>query len=232
MPPMRPKQLFLVEDDPALSRLMTEFLQDEGFVVTQVLDGAEVMSQIKRQLPDIMVLDIMLPNVDGVEVCRQLRKQYDFPILMLTARDDDLVEVASLREGADNYLTKPVRPHVLLAHIQALLRRSHTPQIDSEPSQTIQGIMIDFEGYRAFKDGQELVLNQQELQILMYLFQQAGKLVSRDELYQAIRGIEYDGLDRSIDLGVSVLRKKLDDLVPPYKYIKTVRGKGYCLLKD
>lgn len=228
-------RIFLVEDDQDLADLMTEFLQDEGFIVTQIMDGAAVWQQVAQQIPDIMVLDIMLPNVDGVEICRQLRKQYDFPILMLTARDDDFVEVASLREGADNYLTKPVRPHVLLAHLQALLRRQQSIQMQTTSDASgnvVQGITLDTDSYRAFKDGQELALTQQEFQILQYLFQQAGKLVSRDELYQHIRGIEYDGLDRSIDLGVSVLRKKLDDLIPPYKYIKTVRGKGYCLMKD
>lgn len=222
-------RLLLVEDDLELLGMMQEFLQAEGFAVTALARGDEVLAQVAITQPDLMVLDMMLPGLDGLEVCRQLRKQYNFPILMLTARDEELLEVASLREGADNYLTKPLRPHVLLAHIQAMLRRGNTQPSTSSRLQ-VQDIELDPDSCRAFRHGQELLLSQMEFQILYCLYQQLGKAVSRDSLYQQVRGIPYDGLDRSVDLQISALRRKLGDDTPPYKYIKTLRGQGYCLL--
>lgn len=230
-------KLLLVEDDPELSGMMREFLGSEGFVVSAVQRGDEVLAAVQNETPDLMVLDMMLPGFDGLEVCRQLRKTYHFPILMLTARDDDLLEVASLREGADNYLTKPIRPHVLMAHIQAMLRRdkSDIPETSvSEPTVQhdvkVQDLALDTGSYRVFKQGQELNFSQGEFKILLCLHQHLGQAVSRGALYQQVRGIPYDGLDRSIDLQVSAIRRKLGDETPPYKYIRALRGQGYCLL--
>lgn len=233
--PNNQTSVFLVEDDAELSGMMADFLSDEGFAPTCILDGAAVFEAVTANPPDIMVLDVMLPGVDGLEICRRLRKKYTFPILMLTAKDDDLVEVACLREGADNYLTKPVRPHVLLAHLNAMLRRDSSKTHDSITSREehgIQGIELDRGSCRAFKNGQEISVSRNEFQVLACLFANAGSAVSRDALYHQLRGIDYDGLDRSVDLYVSALRRKLDDNTPPYKYIKTLRGQGYCLIKD
>ncbi|MFT5708964.1 MAG: two-component system response regulator RstA, partial [Oceanospirillaceae bacterium] len=172
---------------------------------------------------DLAVLDLMLPGRDGLDVCRYLRKTSDMPVLMLTAKDDDIVATASLQLGVDNYLQKPVRSHLLLAHIEALLRRSYSPNVP------IQDIKIDPDSYSASLKGQALNLTSGEYELLAYLVSRAGSIITRDELYLEIRGFSFDGLDRSIDLRISTLRKKLNDDQPPYRYIKTVRSIGYLM---
>lgn len=223
-------KIVLVEDDTDLSAMMTEFLSEQGYDVTPVLDGAEAVSTILDLTPDLVILDIMLPNVDGIEVCRQIRRNFTNPVIMLTAKDDDLIEVASLQQGADNYLTKPTRPHVLLAHIKATLRRQPTSATPTDSNCfEVQDITIDPSSLTAKHDGKVLDLTSGEFELLLILVENAGHPVSRETLYQKTRGIEYDGLDRSIDLRISTLRKKLGDHAPPYRYIKTVRNKGYQL---
>lgn len=220
---MADKRILLVEDDQPLAEMMQEFLQQEGFQVTRCPDGNSACQIIDQQNFDLALLDLMLPGRDGMEVCRYLRKSSDIPVLMLTAKDDDMIAAASLQLGVDNYLQKPVRPHLLLAHLEALLRRSH-------PTGTpVQDIEIDTGSYTARLKGELLTLTSGEFQLLAYLMGRAGEIISREQLYLDIRGIHFDGIDRSIDLRISTLRKKLNDDQPPYRYIKTVRGKGYLL---
>ncbi len=220
---MRNTRILLVEDDAPLADMMQTFLQEEGFTVHSVHNGDDACLEIDRQTFDLAVLDLMLPGRDGLEICRHLRKSSDIPVLMLTAKDDDMVATASLQLGVDNYLQKPIRPHLLLAHIEALLRRSY--RSDTQ----VEDISINPTTYTASLKGTDLELTSGEYQLLAYLYDRAGEVISREQLYQDIRGIPFDGIDRAIDLRISTLRKKLSDDQPPYRYIKTVRSKGYLL---
>jgi DNA-binding response OmpR family regulator len=227
-----PQTLFLVEDDLELAKMIEDFLTSESYQVQHTDNGLHAVEQISAAQPDLVILDIMLPGLDGVEVCRQIRANgFTNPVLMLTAKDDDFTEVSSLNTGADNYLNKPVRPHILLAHIKALLRRNQAPsKKQGEALTEVQDLSINLEAYQLFKGDTEIQLTSGEFQLLALLAKNAGEPISRDSLYQQLRGIEYDGIDRSIDLRISSLRKKLGDDLPPYRYIKTVRSKGYLLV--
>ncbi|MCM8856993.1 MAG: response regulator transcription factor [Candidatus Thiodiazotropha sp.] len=224
--------IVLVEDDLELNQMISGFLQEEGYLVTSIYNGNDAVGAIVNQNPDLVILDLMLPGIDGIEICRRIRTKYINPIVMLTAKDDDLVEVASLQQGVDNYLNKPIRPHVLLAHVQAALRRSTISVKPTNPvNLVVQDITLDPESLRVTLSDESLDLTTGEFELLAVLMENAGLPVSRDKLYKLTQGIEYDGLDRSIDLRISNLRKKLNDESPPYRYIKTVRGKGYLMSK-
>ncbi len=214
--------------------MIVAFLGDEGFEMEWIDNGIEAVERIHASpQPDLVILDVMLPGLNGLEVCRQIQDQYTIPVLMLTAKDDELTEITSLNRGADGYLTKPVRPHVLLAHIKSLLRRSSNaseikPATGKETLQ-VQSLSLQPTALAASMDGNPMNLTTAEYQLLEHFVRNAGRMVTREELYQSLRGIEYDGLDRSIDMRISVLRKKMNDARPPFRYIKTVRGKGYLL---
>lgn len=226
-------RLLLVEDDAELARMTVSFLIEEGFDVEWVDDGKRAIAVILENCPDLVILDIMLPGADGIEVCHRVKPDYPNPILMLTAKDDDMVEVTSLNRGADGYLTKPVRPHVLLAHVRALLRRTPPPaQLQSADRIVVQDLVVDQTALRVTQNGTELLFTTAEFQLLLLLASKAGEIVSREAIFHAMRGIEYDGSDRSIDMRISTLRKKMTDERPPYRYIKTVRGKGYLLARS
>ena len=226
--------LLLVEDDRELAQMIVSFLSDEGYSVDWVDNGREAVERLARPpSPDLVILDVMLPEVSGIDVCRQVEGGFSNPILMLTARNDDLTEITSLDRGASGFLTKPVRPHVLLAHVRALLRAASSSGKQSEPSVgdrlTAQDISVYPSSLTARVDERELDLTTAEYQLLELLVRNAGRLVTREELYRVLRGIDYDGLDRSIDMRVSALRTKMGDTVAPFRYIKTVRGQGYLL---
>ncbi|MCF6189000.1 MAG: response regulator transcription factor [Cocleimonas sp.] len=231
MTPKKTYKIILVEDDAELANMIQTFLTSEGFDVIWVDNGLLAVDHILSDKPDLVVLDIMLPGLDGVEVCRQIRQDFNNPVLMLTAKDDDFSEVSSLNTGADGYLNKPVRPHILLAHINALLRRNQSTSVNNNVDKIhIQNLTINLKAYTLHIDDQEINLTSGEFELLSVLVKSNGIPVSRDDLYQQLRGIEYDGIDRSIDLRVSSLRKKMDDDIPPYRFIKTVRSKGYLLV--
>lgn len=222
--------IVLIEDDMELNRMMSEFLRDEGYLVKSVFNGDEAVNAITTEVPDLVILDLMLPGIDGIEICRRIRKEFFNPVIMLTAKDDDMVEVASLQQGVDNYLKKPIRPHVLLAHVQAALRRSSASPVHMDSSSlVVQDIRVDRDSLRVMQGEEQMDLTTGEFELLVVLMENAGTPVSRDKLFKMTRGIEYDGLDRSIDLRISTLRRKLKDESPPYRYIKTIRGKGYLM---
>lgn len=228
--------ILVVEDDVELAAMIDQFLIDEGFNVDVVHDGDQAIDKIFDSRPDLVLLDIMLPGTPGIEVVRQVRRQYQGIIIMLTAKNDDITEVNSLNRGADDYLEKPVRPHILLAHIKAHLRRSTYSNAGSESAANNQklnshNLYLDMNKHEAFVDGEPLNLTTAELQLLSYFIIHAGQVVTRDDLYRHLRNIEYDGMARSMDMRISALRKKMGDERPPYRYIKTVRGQGYILSK-
>lgn len=228
---MKTKQILIVEDDVEISRLTDMYLQAEGYDTITAVDGLQALEQIKSHSPDLVILDLMLPEMDGIEVCKQARTFYHGPILVMTARDDDLSEVSLLKLGADDYLTKPIRPHIMIARIEALLRRTTRLTSTCPSSSTeIGNISIDTATRQAYYQGEALNLAAAEFDMLSILIKNAGQAVSREDCCQSLRGINYDFNDRSVDMRISGLRKKLNDAQPPYKVILTVRNKGYMLV--
>lgn len=228
--------ILLVEDDQKLAAVVTEFLEGRGFQVAHESNGFQAAKRIVAEQPDLVILDLLLPGLNGIEVCRHTRSEYPGPILMLTALGDEGDEVAGLEVGADDYLAKPVRPRVLLARVQALLRRtmSNQPLSTTDRSMELEllglgKLKIDRSARAAYLDQQLLELTTSEFELLEYLARRAGQVVSREQICRDLRGIEWDGLDRSIDIRVTRLRRKLGDGGRHPKVIKSIRGEGYLM---
>lgn len=225
--------ILLVEDDQRLAQLTQTYLQQNGFSVEVESRGDTAVARFNKLEPRMVILDLMLPGLDGIEVCKQLRTQFAGPVLMLTAKGNDIDQVMGLETGADDYVVKPAEPMVLLARVRALLRR-YEEQNDENLAQQVSlgGLHIDAASQSVRLHGKDVELSTQEFVLLWELALHAGNILSRDELFKRIRGIEYDGLDRSVDVRISKIRKKLgDDTRHPSK-IKTVWGKGYLLSPD
>ncbi len=231
--------ILIVEDDERLASLTKEYLQSNGLNVTVEGDGSRAIERIKNEQPDLVVLDLMLPGEDGLAVCRIVRPHFTGPILMLTARTEDLDQVLGLEMGADDYVAKPVRPRVLLARIRALLRRAkqgNDNNTDTEEATSDRlefgELLIDNAMREAWLSGESIDLTSAEFDLLWLLSSNAGRVLSREEIFNQLRGIEYDGQDRSIDVRVSRIRPKVgDDPINPRR-IKTVRSKGYLFVKE
>jgi DNA-binding response OmpR family regulator len=253
--------ILLIDDDESLNDLVEQYLTGQGFAVTTITDGTSAAASIVERNPDLVILDVMLPGTDGLSICRQVRPEYDGPVLMLTALGDDIDEVAGLETGADDYLSKPVRPRVLLARIRALLRRhqrtaastaegaavsasagtdvnsgvntANGGSSQSVPSATpiaditIGDITISRGRMSVSNNGQAVNVTDAEFDLLYLLASRAGQLLSRDDINRELRGLEHDGIDRTIDLRISRLRRKLGDDSKEPQIIKSVRGKGY-----
>ncbi|MBL4635358.1 MAG: response regulator [Kofleriaceae bacterium] len=222
-------KILLVEDDKKLSSLVKEYLEQQGLDVTIEGRGDKANAAIEELKPDLVILDIMLPGMDGLTVCRNARPNYRGPIIMLTARGDDLDEVVGLEVGADDYMKKPASPRVLLARIHTLLRRVNAqPPAAPDKRLEVGPLVIDSGSRSVTMAGLEVELTTAEFDLLRLLAENAGEPISRDRIYQDLRGIDHDGLDRSIDLRISRLRTKLgkdgSDL------IISVRGVGYQLV--
>ncbi|HAA74391.1 TPA: DNA-binding response regulator [Candidatus Latescibacteria bacterium] len=225
-----PNTILLVEDDLELAELTKERLEREGFRVLHEENGQVAAETITREQPDIVVLDIMLPGMDGFDVCRAVRPAYTGPILILTARDDDLDEILGLELGADDFVTKPVKPRLLLARVRALLRRSKSSPSPRRAEKMVVGeLTVDGTRREAEIAGAQIELTTTEFDLLSYLMSRAGEVVSRQDIYQTLFQYDYDGLDRSVDVYISRLRQKLGDNPEAPHYIKTVRGVGYLM---
>ncbi|HEV2610227.1 MAG TPA: response regulator transcription factor [Noviherbaspirillum sp.] len=216
-------RLMLVEDDNKLASLVAEYLAGYEFSVDIVSRGDAALARFRDTQPDVVVLDLMLPGLDGMLVCRQIREISNVPILILTAREDVFDEVSGLEQGADDYINKPVQPRVLLARLRALLRRGQDKPATGDLS--FGAFRVSKEDRIVFWRGQPVTLNSSEYKLLLVLAESAGQVLSRNDILKKMRGIEFDGLDRSIDNCVSRLRRKFDD--PDGEKIKTVWGEGY-----
>ena len=232
-------RVIIVEDDERLASLTAEYLQSNGLEVQIIGDGSVAIPAIIEQQPDIVVLDLMLPGADGLEVCRMVRDKYKNPILMLTARTDDVDQVLGLEMGADDYVAKPVKPRVLLARIRALLRRSETAAdgagVDDQGNVSrleFGDLVIDNSAREVWLTSVPVDLTSAEYDLLWLLASNAGIILSREEIFERLRGIQYDGQDRSIDVRVSRIRPKVGDDPMNPRRIKTVRSKGYLFVKD
>ena len=228
-------RLLLVEDDRELASMVAEFLSSHGYDVTIEGNGTRAADRIVTEFYDVVVLDIGLPGTDGISICRMVRSQFDGPILMLTARGDEIDEVVALEVGADDYMAKPVRPRALLARLKVHLRRSENVAASSANAPTrveVDGLSIDSSNRVVQINGQPIDLTTAEFELLWLLARNAGNVIGREQLYQDLHGVRYDGLDRSIDLRVSRLRKKIgDDPLQPRR-IKSIRGVGYLLATE
>lgn len=218
--------ILLVEDDRELAGLVRDRLEREGYEVEHVERGDDARDRILEAAPELVVLDVMLPGMDGFDVCRAVRSRYGGPILMMTARDDDVDEVLGLELGADDYLVKPVRPRVLVARVRALLRRTSAPRRSDERFEH-GALVVDAARREATLDGAFVALTTTEFDLLLYLVRQAGQVVSREAIYEQVFETRWDGLDRAADVYVSRLRQKLGDDPRAPRYLKTVRGSGY-----
>lgn len=229
-----PVDLLLVEDDHRLAGLTARYLQQNGLNVVIESEGDKAIAAFQREQPRIVLLDWMLPGKDGLSICRELRQTFSGPILIFTAKDSDIDQVIGLEAGADDFVSKPVEPMVLLARIRALLRRlDQAQEAPANPSEIVLGgLRISEASQRVWLDGTERLLTTQEFELLLVLARSPGTIFSRDMLFRRTRGIDYDGLDRSIDGRISKLRKKLDDNALTPTRIKTVWGKGYLLAPD
>lgn len=232
--------ILVVEDDIELCEWMCEYLMAKGYQVSATGRGDEAVTLINNINPDLVILDGMLPGLDGVDVCKAVRPSFKNAIIMVTARDEEIDEVLGLEMGADEYLTKPVRARALLTRIKKHLERQQEKAIHIEQALIetnsdrlkFNNLIIDRQAMSVSLDGEQVKISTNEFDVLWLLAQQAGSPVSRNELVSQLRGFDYDGFDRSIDLRISRLRKKLrDDSAEPFR-IKTIWGKGYLFAKD
>ncbi|PCE22862.1 DNA-binding response regulator [Paraburkholderia acidicola] len=228
-------RILLVEDDNRLSALVAGYLSKHGYEVDVVLHGNDAVPAILKRQPDLVILDVNLPGKDGFQICREAREHYDGVIIMVTARDEQFDELLGLEFGADDYVHKPVEPRILLARIKAQLRRvsGRTAEVVNQPDSYTFGKFVINRASRSvmLPDGSTPDLTSAEFDLLWVLARHAGEVVSRDDLMRALRGVEFDGLDRTIDGGISKLRRKLHDDASNPQRIKTIRSKGYQFSK-
>ncbi len=224
--------ILLVEDDRRLAELVRDFLQANDFLVTIEGNGNRVIRQCQQLNPTLIILDLNLPGKDGLTICQELRTEYRGPILMLTARNDDIDQVLGLEFGADDYVIKPAEPRVLLARVKALLRRYYQPEPTDQENLVFDQLTIQPGSRKVQLQGQEIYLSSHEFDLLLALAKQAGQIVGREFLFNQIYHREYDGLDRTVDVRISQLRKKLMDHSDNPTRIKTIWGKGYLFVAD
>ena len=226
--------ILLVEDDTRLAKLTSTYLQRNGLSVAVEARGDTAIARFHKERPRLVLLDLMLPGTDGLTICRELRAIFDGPILIFTAKDADIDQVIGLEAGADDYVAKPADPMILLARARALLRRANKQAdvVHTPGDVVLGGLRVSEASQQVWLDEREIRLTTQEFELLSVLAHHAGTILSREELFKHTRGIDYNGLDRSIDGRISKLRKKLnDDALSPSR-IKTVWGKGYLLVPD
>ena len=223
-------RVLLVEDDAALASMVADFLSPHGVEVSIEGRGDTAVDRITKENPDAVLLDVNLPGLDGFSVCKAVRLGYRGPIIMLTARGEEIDEVLGLESGADDYMAKPVRPRALLARLRTHLRRvTPTEQEAQRTPIQVGSLLVDASRRYAELDGVALDVSTAEFDLLHLLAENVGRTLSRNDIYQHIHGTKYDGLDRSIDLRISRLRKKLGDDPAKPQRIKSVRGVGYML---
>jgi DNA-binding response OmpR family regulator len=226
------ERVLVVEDDPRLAEMLSEYLGQAGFRITVVPLGAAALRQLAETAYDALVLDLMLPDMDGLEVCRQVRTRSDTPVLMLTARGDAIDRIVGLELGADDYLPKPFEPRELLARLRAILRRRRDPgKTASEPPLHFGRLDIDTAARAVLLDGVRCDLTGYQFDLLWVLAQNAGRVLSRDALMDKVKGEPLEAFDRSIDVHMSRIRAAIEDDPRKPRRVITVRGAGYVFAK-
>jgi DNA-binding response OmpR family regulator len=224
------ERVLLVEDDARLAGMVSEYLGAAGFEVAAVAGGAAALERLGREPYDALVLDLTLPDIDGLEVCRRLRAKWNTPVLMLTARGEPMDRVVGLEIGADDYLAKPFEPRELLARLRALLRRAHAPARSS--LMRFGRLEIDRDARAVRVDGAERTLTSLQYELLVALAENAGRVLSRDTLMDLVKGQPLEAFDRSIDVHVSRIRAAIEDDPKKPRRLITVRGAGYVFARQ
>lgn len=223
---MATETVLVVDDEPNIVDLARLYLEQDGFNVIVATDGEQALALIADESPDLVVLDLMLPKIDGWDVCRQVRADSDLPILMLTARDDDVDKIVGLELGADDYLTKPFNPRELVARIKAILRRASPKPRSASRTLQIGDMTIDTGAYEVTVGGQMISLRAKEFDLLLALAEHQGQVLSREQLLDLVWGFDFYGQTRTVDVHVANLRSKLESGTVS---IETVWGVGYKL---
>lgn len=229
------KRVLIIDDDEKLRKLLKEYLEDNGHRVLTLADGSEVMKTIRTELPDIIILDIMLPGKDGLEVLKDIRKEFSVPVIMLTARGEDTDRIVGLELGADDYLPKPFNPRELLARIKAVMRRIVPDERrESEKDESVQiqagGLVLNKAKQTIVVEGNEMALSSTEYKLLKALMERPNQVLTRDQLMNLARGRDFMAFDRSIDVHISNLRVKVETDPGSPKRIKTIWGTGYMFV--
>lgn len=225
-------RLLMIEDDTALSGMLAEYLGERGLSLQAANDGLSGLAALDKEPFDLVLLDVMLPDIDGFEVCRRIRASSDVPMLMLTARGDELDRIIGLELGADDYLPKPFNPRELLARINAVLRRRQGPAASPEAVLGFGRLRIDPARRSVKVDGEAKELTAYQFDLLVALAQQAGRVLTRDQIMQSLRGHDLDAFDRSIDVHISRIRGAIEDDPRKPRRIITVRGAGYVFAAE
>lgn len=226
------KKILVVDDEKPIADILQFNLKKEGYQVVCAYNGDEALKKVEEGQPDLMLLDIMLPNKDGMEVCREIRKKYDFPIIMLTAKDSEIDKVLGLELGADDYVTKPFSTRELIARVKANMRRHQTIQEDAEVVTNdivIGPLTIQPDAYQVLKREETIELTHREFELLHYLAKHIGQVMTREHLLQTVWGYDYFGDVRTVDVTIRRLREKIEDSPSHPTYIVTRRGVGYYL---
>jgi two-component system response regulator BaeR len=222
---MAKKQILVVEDELKIARIVKDYLENSGYEVVIISHGNDVLPQVQKSMPDFIILDIMLPGKDGIEICREVRKTSNVPIIMLTAKVEEIDRLIGLELGADDYICKPFSPREVVARVKAVLRRTHAEPVCE---QLIAGpIVLNRLTHYASINSEELQLTNSEFGLLTVFMEQPERFFSRNDLIAMVQGYDFEGYDRTIDSHIKNLRKKIDQQLPGQKMIQTVYGVGY-----
>jgi two-component system, OmpR family, response regulator BaeR len=219
------QQILIVEDELKISQVLSEYLKQAGYAVFCLKRGDEVIPQVKRNPPTLILLDIMLPGMDGIEVCRELRKSASIPIIMLTARVDEIDRLLGLELGADDYICKPFSPREVVARVKAVLRRAQPRPAGAHL--TVGEVSLDEQRHQVLIREEEVKLTPCEFQLLKALLEHPNRVFSRTELLNLVQGYDFEGYDRTIDSHIKNLRKKVAAMAPGQELVSTVYGIGY-----
>jgi DNA-binding response OmpR family regulator len=225
-----PRTILVVEDETTLRETLADALEVEGFRVVAAADGREALARFRSDKPDLILLDLMLPELSGIEVCRIIRAESGVPIVMLTAKDSELDKVVGLELGADDYVTKPFSLRELAARIRALFRRSEqaaAPDAAGPSLVDLGRVQVDLAGHRLLRDGETLPIKPKAFELLAFLLRHPGQAFTRDQLLERVWGYDYAGETRTVDVHVHWLRSTLEDDAAAPRFIHTVRGVGY-----
>ena len=220
------KKILVVDDEPKIIQLTQDYLENAGFSVISAGDGEDALVVIQAEKPDLVVLDLGLPGMDGLDVCRSIRKTSNLPIIMLTARDEETDKLVGLELGADDYVTKPFSPKELVARVRSVLRRSELAQEEREVIR-VGDVTLDLPRMRVTVGGDEIDLTATEFQLLQALASQPGRIFTRSQLLNAVHGVAIESYERAIDAHIKNIRRKLEPVPREPRYIQTVYGVGY-----
>jgi DNA-binding response OmpR family regulator len=224
------RTILVVDDEPTLRETVVDALEAEGFRVVSAADGREALSVFRTERPDLVLLDLMLPELSGIEVCRIIRAESGVPIVMLTAKSSELDKVVGLELGADDYVTKPFSLRELSARIRALFRRTEQQSVEAGPSMVDLGrVQVDLAGHRLLRDGETVPVKPKAFELLAFLLRNPGQVFTRDQLLEHVWGYDYAGETRTVDVHVHWLRSVIEDEPAAPRLLETVRGTGYVL---